>query len=389
MNAFNFNTTKSIISNNGAVSKIVDFCHQISITKPLIVTDHGIVNCGLLLRLTEHLSDASFAHCIYDNVSQDPHESVIYEGAKVAVKNNCDGVIGFGGGSSMDTAKLVALLASNKNSKLDDIYGVDQVTGTRLPLILIPTTAGTGSEVTPVSIVTTGDTTKAGVVANQLLPDIALLDASLTLGLPSYITAATGIDAIVHAIEAYTSNIKKNVYSDMLAIKAIQLLCGNIKEATFNGGNIDARQKMLLGACLAGQAFANAPVAAVHALAYPLGGHFHIPHGLSNSLVLPHVMRFNASHCSDLYAEIARQTLPNSFKANGSDIEVTEAFIQFLESLIAALELPTSLKEMDIEATSLPLLADEAIKQTRLLVNNPKPVSKLDALAIYQKAYGD
>jgi alcohol dehydrogenase len=279
----------------------------------------------------------------------------------------------------------VALLA-NSDEQLADIYGVDAIRGQRLPLLLIPTTAGTGSEVTPIAIVTTGDTTKAGVVSSVLLPDVALLDASLTLGLPSHVTAATGIDAMVHAIEAYTSAIKKNPYSDLLAKQALTLLSSNIVEATFNGSNVEARQAMLLGACLAGQAFANAPVAAVHALAYPLGGHFHIPHGLSNALVLIQVMNFNLSHCADLYAELA-PSFSDSISLNGNDEEVSQALISYLASLIKQLKLPVNLAEMGIDKSDINILAQDAMLQTRLLVNNPKSVTIEDVLNIYQKAH--
>jgi alcohol dehydrogenase class IV len=189
----------------------------------------------------------------------------------------------------MDVAKLVALLAHG-TEKLDEVYGVGVAKGPRLPLILVPTTAGTGSEVTPISIVTTGEGEKKGVVSPVLLPDIAVLDAELTLGLPAAVTAATGIDAMVHAIEAYTSKRLKNPVSDCLAREALRLLSLNIHEACSDGSNCEARQGMLLGAMLAGLAFANAPVAGVHALAYPVGARFHVPHGLSNSLVLPAVM---------------------------------------------------------------------------------------------------
>ena len=393
MNSFSFDTTQKIVSEVGGISQLAEICKQLQITRPLIVTDGGIVSCGLLIPLESIMMEANLAFNLYDKVSQDPHESVINEGVTFALKHKCDGVIGFGGGSSMDSAKLIALLANNagdistKPLKLDDIYGVDQVTDDRLPLILIPTTAGTGSEVTPVSIITTGETTKAGVVATQLLPDVALLDAQLTIGLPAHITAATGIDAIVHAIEAYTSKIKKNPYSDMLAIQAIKLLSANIKIATFDGTNVKARQDMLLGACLAGQAFANAPVAAVHALAYPLGGHFHIPHGLSNSLVLPHVMRFNATECANLYATLAKASIDSLSDIEKSDEEVSETFIGYIETLIMDLQLPSSLAEMEIEQSQLSLLAEEAMKQTRLLINNPRAVNQHDAMNIYQQAF--
>jgi alcohol dehydrogenase len=390
---FQFNTTKSIISEPGSLGKIVGICQKLNITKPLVVTDQGIVSCGLLDKLLSEFIEPENSSgmleikvMVYDQVVADPQEKIILSALEQAKHNQIDGIIGFGGGSSMDTAKVVAVLMKSSQS-LNEIYGVDQVDGDRLPLILIPTTAGTGSEVTPIAIVTTGETTKAGIVSPQLLPDVALLDAELTLGLPPMVTAATGIDSMVHAIEAYTSKIMKNPYSDMLAKEALKLLSANIENVCQDGKNVEARQNMLLGACLAGQAFANAPVAAVHALAYPLGGHFHIPHGLSNSLVLPHVMRFNKTHAALLYSELAPY-ISRTINTEQSEQLITDDLILYLEDLIKRLSLPNTLKEMNIEKVQLPMLAKDAMQQTRLLINNPKDVSYENILAIYQAAYG-
>jgi alcohol dehydrogenase len=385
MKSFIFSTTKSIISEIGAIQRIADICLTLNISTPLIITDRGIVDIGLMQSLDTAFKQAEKEYVCFDQVVADPPEHVVLSAVAYAKEHNVDGVIGFGGGSSLDTAKLVALLV-NSHEQLADIYGVDAIRGKRLPLILIPTTAGTGSEVTPIAIVTTGDTTKAGVVSAELLPDVALLDASLTLGLPSHVTAATGIDAMVHAIEAYTSVLKKNPYSDLLAKQALTLLSNNIVEATFNGANVVARQAMLLGSCLAGQAFANSPVAAVHALAYPLGGHFHIPHGLSNALVLTHVMNFNLSHAADLYAELA-PSISDSICLDASKQQVAQSLIVYIEGLIKQLKLPVSLAEMGIVQSDIQTLANDAMLQTRLLVNNPKPLNLEDTKTIYQQAF--
>ena len=307
------------------------------------------------------------------------------DAVRIAQEFACDGVIGFGGGSSMDVAKLLAVLIKGEQA-LADIYGVDQITGGRLPLIQVPTTAGTGSEATMVSIITTGETTKAGVVSRTLLADKIILDAALTTGLPAAVTAATGIDAMVHAIEAFTSKRLKNPLSDMLAREALRLMAGNIETAVKQGDNLEARSAMLLGAMLAGQAFANAPVAAVHALAYPLGGNYHIPHGLSNSLVLPHVLRFNAPQAGELYAELAAIILPDQ-RLPEDAIATTGLLADYFLALAEDLGLQTKLQQMNIAATDLPMLADEAMLQQRLLINNPREVSLEDALAIYTQAF--
>lgn len=351
----------------------------------MIVTDRGIESLGMLKQLETQLQKAGLPHCSFVDVVADPPESVILEALDMAKQEKADGIIGFGGGSSMDSAKLVALMARS-GEQLADIYGVDQAKGKRLPLVLIPTTAGTGSEVTAVALVTTGETTKMGVVAPQLYPDVALLDAELTLGLPPHITAMTGVDAMVHAVEAYTSIHKKNPYSDMLAREALTLMAKNIRTATHSGDNIEARQAMLLGACLAGQAFANSPVAAVHALAYPLGGHYHIPHGLSNSLVLPEVLRFNAQAAEHWYAELAELVIDSTELAKDSAARCQQ-FIDYFVWLIGDLGLPATLSQADVPESDLPMLAADALLQQRLLTNNPRPVTEADALAIYQAAY--
>lgn len=387
MQAFTFSTTRTLIHEPGSVARLAELCQQQGADRILLVTDAGISKAGLLERALPGLEAAGVETAIFDRVEADPADSTILAAVAAARQHNAGAVIGFGGGSSMDVAKLVAILAHPRCTQaLEDLYGVGNAIGPRLPLMQIPTTAGTGSEVTPIAIVTTGKTTKAGVVSPVLQPDIALLDAELTLGLPPQVTAATGIDAMVHAIEAYTSVHRKNPYSDMLAREALRLLAGNILPAVRLGTDIEARSQMLLGALMAGQAFANAPVAAVHALAYPLGGHFHIPHGLSNSLVLPHVMRFNAPSARALYAELAPLIMGDDFTP-GSDAEVSERLIRWLERLIERVGLPRQLRDCEVPEDFLGQLAADAMQQQRLLVNNPRQVTEQAALAIYQAAW--
>ncbi len=384
MTSFSFTTTKTLINAPGSLQELGAHLNKLGVKRPLIVTDQGIVSAGLLEQIKSALSSSDLVVETYSDVVADPAESIVLSALAQAQNHKADGIIGFGGGSSMDTAKVIALLACSGES-LDQIYGVEQAKGPRLPLVLIPTTAGTGSEVTAVAIITTGETTKTGVVSPLLLPDIALLDAELTLGLPPHVTAATGIDAMVHAIEAFTSIHKKNPYSDMLAREALKLMLSNIEPAVSNGQNLEARQNMLFGAALAGQAFANAPVAAVHALAYPLGGHFHIPHGLSNSLVLPHVMRFNAPKAAHWYGELYDLLAPEN--NCGSDYDKANHLIDRLEALIGTLGLPSRLRDAGVTEASLKTLASDAMLQQRLLINNPRHVSEEDALAIYRAAF--
>ncbi|MCF6780341.1 iron-containing alcohol dehydrogenase [Stutzerimonas stutzeri] len=387
MHPFSFATTAQLICESGASRRLASICKERGARSILVVTDPGITRFGLLAEVLPRFAEEGLQVAVYDQVLADPPEAIVLAAVAQAREAEADLIIGFGGGSSMDVAKLVALLAHPAcGQSLQDIYGVGNARGQRLPLIQVPTTAGTGSEVTQIAIVTTGETTKMGVVSPLLLPDLAVLDADLTLGLPPAITAATGIDAMVHAIEAYTSALKKNPLSDLLAREALRLLSANLDEAVHNGGNREARQAMLLGACLAGQAFANAPVAAVHALAYPLGGNFHIPHGLSNALVLPHVLRFNAVAAAGQYAELAPIVLGD--RLSGDDPATFAAqLIDEIGGLSARMGLPTRLRDAGVPEQMLPQLAREAMQQQRLLVNNPREVTEADALAIYQAAY--
>jgi len=384
MQPFVFNTVPQLICRPGSALQLADSCRRLGIGKPLLVTDPGLMSIGLVQPVLAALEAAGFTVTVFDQVREDPPEATVEGAAAAGRKAGVDGVIAVGGGSSMDVAKVVAVLLGG-SQPLAALYGVDQVQGVRLPMILVPTTAGTGSEVTPVAVITTGATTKAGVSSAVLLPDIAVLDANLTLGLPPGVTAMTGIDAMVHAIEAYTSKVKKNPLSDNLAREALRLLGANIRTAVHQGRDRGARANMLLGACLAGQAFANAPVAAVHALAYPLGGHYHIPHGLSNSLVLPSVLAFNMPVAAPLYAELAEIVVPG---VCGSIEARAAALVDTLRALIDDIQLPATLQAAGVPAKDLPMLAEDAMQQQRLLVNNPREVLLADALEIYRAAYG-
>ncbi|MXU64049.1 iron-containing alcohol dehydrogenase [Oceanomicrobium pacificus] len=351
----------------------------------LAVSDPGLTALGLGDPLFDALgTDAEVT--LFDAVEADPSRATLDAAIEAGRSVGATGVLGFGGGSSLDVAKLAALVLGS-NEDLDAAWGVGQAQGPRLPLALVPTTAGTGSEVTPVSIITVGGEEKRGVSSPVILPDLALLDATLTLGLPPAITAATGIDAMVHAIEAYASaSPNNNPVSKGLARQALRLLGGHLHRAVRTGDDLPAREAMLAGSMLAGMAFANAPVAAVHALAYPIGGMFHVPHGLSNAMVLAPVLRFNAVTAPGLYAEIARDAFPDLDAGDGAQA-VASAFIDRLAALPSDLGLPERLRDLDIPRDALPRMAKAAMLQERLLVNNPRPVTERDALAIYEQAW--
>ena len=385
MQRFQFQTVPNIIAGLGTIRELHQILQKGKYVRVLLVTDQGMIAQNLHEEVLYIINEAGLDYAIYADVQADPPEHIIADAISFARQEQIDVVIGFGGGSSLDVAKIIAVLSHPQQTQcLNELYGIDQIEGPRLPLILIPTTAGTGSEVTPISIVTTGETTKTGIVSPLLFADIAILDASFTRGLPKHITAATGIDAMVHAIEAYTSKIKKNPYSDMLAKQALKLLNNNLTRVLDNGDDLEARQNMLVGSMLAGQAFANAPVGAVHALAYPLGGHFHLSHGHSNAIVLTEVLKFNAPAAKQKYAELMTWLDPHS---KGCHDGLTDLFIDHFNNHLQRSGLPLKLAQLDIPEHILMILAKDAMKQTRLLQNNPRDMTVEDALQIYQAIY--
>ena len=347
----------------------------------LFVTDARVRALGLPDAALASLAGAGIEPLLFDAVEADPSRSTVL--AAAAAGAECESVVGFGGGSPMDVAKLAAYRIASGDD-LDTLWGVGKATGHRLPLVLVPTTAGTGSEATPVTVITVEGAEKRGVSSPILVPDWAVLDATLTLGLPRDVTAATGLDAMVHAIEAYTSARLKNPMSDLLAREALRLLSANLVRVCNHPGDLDAREAMLLGAHLAGVAFANAPVAGVHALAYPLGGHFHVPHGLSNALMLTHVLGHNLHAAMASYSELGLLLDP-SLAGQGQQAQA-RGLIEQLSALGRAAGVPQRLSEVGVAAGDLDMLAREAMKQERLLVNNPCPISESDARRLYEAA---
>ncbi|MBP6113574.1 MAG: iron-containing alcohol dehydrogenase [Acinetobacter sp.] len=385
MASFQFQTVGNIISGLGSIAELTQILKDKAYKKLLLVTDAGMIQQQLHLPLIEIFETTATPYLIFSDVQADPPEHIVLQAVDFAKSHNVDAVLGFGGGSSLDVAKIIAILADPKQTQhIEHIYGVGNAKSPRLPLILVPTTAGTGSEVTPISIVTTGETTKTGIVSPILYADVAILDANFTKDLPAHITAATGIDAMVHAIEAYTSKIKKNFYADLLAKQALSLLNKNLKLVLDDGHNLEARQNMLLGSMLAGQAFANAPVGAVHALAYPLGGHFHLSHGHTNALVLLEVLKFNASEAKRDYAELIQWMDPYS---KGNTDGLCDLFIDHMQRHLDQSGLTLKLSELNVQQSQLETLASDAMQQTRLLQNNPKEMTFDDALNIYKAIY--
>ena len=375
---FTFRTVPNVIFETGAAARLGAIVSS-RMKRPVVVTDKGVIKAGLIDAMLASLRAEGLDYHLFDGIEADPPARVVRASVEVARRHKADGVIGFGGGSSMDTAKIIAVLL-NSSQSLEEIYGTGNIKGWRSPLALVPTTAGTGSEVTDIAVVTTDDDQKMGILGDAMFADVAILDPALTYGLPRPVTAATGIDAMVHAIEAYTNRWRKNPVSDALAREALRLLAANIVAACENPSNKDARASMLLGAMLAGQAFTNSPVGAVHGMAYPLGALFHIPHGLSNSLMLEPVLRFSAPAAAAHYAELGDVIGAN---ATGGFAARADAFIARLMEIVAATGVERRLSALGVSHNDLPRMAEDAMKVERLMRNNPREVTYDDALQMY------
>jgi alcohol dehydrogenase class IV len=382
-----FNTTTRILCEPNSLStKLGKVVKDFGATQVLIVTDKALVQLGFVNLAIEALSSEGIQAIVFDGVIPDPTVEVVDNALNLARHHHCDAIVALGGGSSIDTAKIIAL-HDNAFVSATNLFNQDLSKFNKLPLIAIPTTAGTGAEVTFVSVITATDGNKFAVFHSKILPDVAILDANLTLGLPPLITAATALDAMVHCIEAYTSRTKKNPISDALAVKGLQLLWQNYRKVMTDGKNIEARSEMLLGSCLAGMAFVNASVAAVHGLSYPLSIRFHVPHGHANALVMAGVFTFNLPAAQQHYAELARAVLPKQ-TLSLDDAAAATLFIDELKQFLTESGLKTSLRELGIQQTDIDGLATLMINTyARLIVSNPIDMTVDDVKKIYQDVF--
>lgn len=385
MTGIEFYSNGHIISEADSMrDKLGALAKQYSATSAIIVTDAGIVELGYVDIAQQSLQAAGVKVVIFDAVIADPPIAMVNEAIQLARAHQCDLIIGLGGGSPIDTAKIVALYPNDFDS-INDILAADLSDFKRLPLFAIPTTAGTGAEATFVSVITAEDGSKKAIYTPKILPDVAILDATLTLKLPRHITAATALDAMVHCVEAYTSRTKKNPISDALAVKGLQMLWSNFEQVLENANDLEARAEMLLGSTLAGIAFVNSSVAAVHGLSYPLSINFHIPHGHGNALVMCPVFAFNLPEAALHYAELARAVMPMQ-TANMTDLEAARKFIDQLRQFLQISGLKYRLSDLDIMEEDIPALADIVITTyARLIATNPKDINLEQVTAMYKE----
>ncbi len=353
-------------------------------TKALIITDPGVVNSGLIDPLRSNLEEAGLKVFLFDRVEPEPTADIVDEGVQYIKETGTDIVIGVGGGSSLDVAKGVSLFASNHGNMLD-YCGFDLVPQRGLPKILVPTTAGTGSEVTRVFVVTDQkDNMKKVIYSNYVIADIAIVDPMLTLSMPGKVTADTGMDALVHAIETYVS-MNATPFSDLLASQAIRLIAKHLPMAFAKSENLEARYHMSLASLLSGLAFASGGLGAVHALAYPLGTEYHLSHGRTNAVMLPHVMEFNLLGNRSRYAMVAE------LMGKGGNIEDIGAkailAVEAVNGLLNDIQISYHLRDYGIPKEAIPKLVKEGMKQARLFVPNPRNLSERDVEVIYTKAW--
>ena len=380
--SYNFNTTPNLVIGEGSIDQLDTILSRLEITKPLIVTGPNIAKTKIL----EEVKEKAHCHLVYSNVKAEPPVECIHEAVKVAVSSDVDGIIALGGGSPLDVAKLVAVLSDQSDPwfgkrELSSMFGVGNVVNPGLPVVAIPTTAGSGSEVTPVAIFTTGDKEKMGVVSPKIIPNAAILEPRFTISCSPQLTAYSAIDALIHAIEAYTSkNPNNNPYSKMLATEACFYISKSIKTAILEPDNIKARADVQYGAMLAGQAFANSPVAAVHALAYPIGANFGLAHGLTNTLVVPAVLRFNDCEeyfelcdlmCYEDHGELIMSQRPDMIIS------------RMIKNIAELAGIKTKLSDYGITESDCKMMAKQVMNQTRLLVNNPKEITEEIAEQLY------
>jgi alcohol dehydrogenase class IV len=369
----------------GALKQLLPAVGNYAPTNFLVVTDPMLAKIGLAKRVADPLELAGYEVAMYTDIVPEPPLAAGESLVAFTRENGFDMVIGVGGGSALDLAKLAAVLAAHEGPVADylNLTGTRNIEKKGLPLILIPTTSGTGSEVTNIAVLSL-ETTKDVVAHDFMLADVAIVDPELTLSIPPRITAATGIDALTHAVEAYVSR-NANPVTDALALQAIRLIARSLRKAVENGQDQQARSDMSYGSFLAGLAFFNAGVAGVHALAYPLGGQFHIAHGESNAVLLPYVMHYIRSSCEARMADILDALGGNSSFL--SDKEASYKCVEELMRIVSDVGIPSTLGGFHIPESALDALVADGVKQKRLLARSPMPLLETDIRKIYESAF--
>lgn len=381
---FSVNQPTRILFGVNIVKQLADLASELGGRRVFLVADPGLHQAGIIKQTTAILKKAEIPYTLYDKVTPEPGLKLADQGVKLAQKNKTDCVVGLGGGSALDIAKAVSILLTN-GGKAEDYLGLGKIKRPGVPKIMIPTTAGTGAEVTFTAVFINEKTkSKGGMNGDPLYPDAAILDPALTLSLPPHVTAATGIDAFTHALEAYVST-GAHAISDIYALEAIGLISNNLGAAYANGSNLEARSAMLLGSLLGGKALATAGVGLVHAMAYPLGGMFNTAHGLANAVLLPYVVEYNIIGNPEKFGTVAQVM---GYESEGLPLrEAAQLAVEAIHQLNADVGIPSSLADLNIPADKIPEMAEIALTVTRPVENNPRKPTREDVIAVYEAAF--
>lgn len=379
-----FKITPRVINGVGSFAKLHEEVLALGGSRVLLVTDPFLAQSGLAQKVVDMLAAHKITTSIFDGVEPDPRVEVVEKAGEQGKKFKADCVVGIGGGSTLDTAKVCSVLISNTDQDARAMLGVNNVKKPGVPTILMPTSAGTGSEVTDLAILSDDVAKlKIGVASRYLIPSSVLLDPELTVSLPRSATAASGLDALIHAMEAYTS-VNATPLTDLFAEQAIRLIAPNLRSAWSRGDRLDVREAMLTGSLYAGIAFGNAGVTAVHAFAYPIGAEFHIPHGVANSIMLVPVFRFNMMGNLTRFAKLAEFLGEDT---SGCTLkEAAEKVIRHLIELIDDLKVTRHLADYGVKAENVPDLAKGVLEVKRILANNCRTLNYEEAHAIYTEA---
>lgn len=384
-----YNPTR-IVYAEGSAAQIGPHAAQRGAKKVMVLSDAGVVRAGLTKPAVESIERAGLGVTVYDAVEPDPRIEIVERALESFQSQGCDLLVAVGGGSAMDTAKACAVLATNPG-KLRSYEGWEKFTNTPAPLFAVPTTVGTASEVTPFLVITDPEAKFKFTIGSPLAaPRIAFLDPLLVLGLPANVTAATGMDALTHAIESYTSLLSTPI-SEGLALHAIRLLSGSIRAAVANSHNLTAMSAMLVGANVAGLAFSNTRLGNVHALAHPLGAFWKIPHGVANALMLPHVMEFNALACPKKMIDLALALgePPATLGIGTGAVTEYDAALQAaaaVRRMERDIGIPARLSDLGVDRSSIPDMAADAMKSANIAIN-PRKTTINELIGLLERAY--
>jgi len=383
---FTFLCKPEVIYGEGAIKNLPDVIKSLGGKRLLLVLDKHLSKSRIAEEIYQTLKENSLDFVIFDDIEGEPSTETGDECAKLGKKEGCDIVCGIGGGSTLDTAKAAAVIITNGGS-VRDYQGLDKVPGPGLPKIMVPTTAGTGSEVTFTAVfIRKDEKKKGGINSKYLYPEAAILDPLLTLSVPPSITASTGLDALCHAIESFISK-KATFLTEAVSLSAIKLIWENLPSVYENVSDVKKRAGMLYGSFLAGVGLANAGVTAVHSISYPLGGVFGVPHGVGNGLLLPYVLEFDLPEVAEKINWVCEYVGGNTLKGN-NELESAIRFIEETKKLLKRFNIPR-LKELGISKDVFPALAEDAMKVAVPIENNPKPITAEDIIKIYNAAYCD